>query len=150
MLLTLFIFATAAPSGGHLNPTITFATLCTGHTKAFRALLYVIAQVRAATGTAPVPRRLTRRAGGVQCVGAVVGSLLAKEVLPDATVDAIHLGACALGDNMTTTGGLISEMFFTLILLFVAYGCAFDERQGAIFGPVRWPAPKRRYNRCGA
>ena len=46
ILLTLFIFATAAPSGGHLNPTITFATMCTGHTPPFRALIYVIAQVR--------------------------------------------------------------------------------------------------------
>lgn len=49
MLLTLFIWAAAAPSGGHMNPTITMATMMTGHTSVFRALLYFLAQVSART-----------------------------------------------------------------------------------------------------
>lgn len=30
LLLSAFIYATAAPSGGHLNPTITFCTMLSG------------------------------------------------------------------------------------------------------------------------
>lgn len=85
-----------------------------------------------------VPFKLTSPRGLRQIAGAVVGALLMKEVLPSAAEDAINLGACALGDNLSTSGALVNEVLFTMVLLFVAYGCAFDERQGAVFGPVRW------------
>jgi glycerol uptake facilitator-like aquaporin len=42
--ITLFIFAAAPASGGHLNPFITLATLTAGLSTFPRSLLYIIAQ----------------------------------------------------------------------------------------------------------
>lgn len=43
-LLSLFIYASAPASGGHINPTITFATMTTGLIEFPRAILYLCAQ----------------------------------------------------------------------------------------------------------
>lgn len=43
-LLSLFIYASAPASGGHVNPTITFATMTTGLIEFPRAILYLCAQ----------------------------------------------------------------------------------------------------------
>lgn len=45
LVITLFIYATAAPTGGHLNPLITFSTLLTGLSGFSRSVLYILAQV---------------------------------------------------------------------------------------------------------
>lgn len=42
--LTLFIFAAAPASGGHLNPAITLATFFAGLSTLPRTILYVVAQ----------------------------------------------------------------------------------------------------------
>ena len=44
-LLSLFILAAAPSSGGHINPTITFATHLAGLTEFSRAVLYLTAQL---------------------------------------------------------------------------------------------------------
>lgn len=44
LLLTLFIYALAPASGGHVNPIITFATMCAGLTGFSRGILYMTAQ----------------------------------------------------------------------------------------------------------
>lgn len=43
-LLSLFIYACSPSSGGHLNPTITFATMTTGLIEFPRAVLYLCGQ----------------------------------------------------------------------------------------------------------
>lgn len=43
-LLSLFIYACSPSSGGHINPTITFATLTTGLIELPRAVLYMSGQ----------------------------------------------------------------------------------------------------------
>lgn len=43
-LLSLFIYATAPASGGHVNPLITFSTVTTGLTAFPRGALYIICQ----------------------------------------------------------------------------------------------------------
>ena len=52
LLLTLLIFTCGPPSGGHLNPTITMATVMTGHTSVYRGVLYLIAQILGGIGGA--------------------------------------------------------------------------------------------------
>ena len=47
-LLSLFIYAMAPSSGGHINPVITFATVMTGLTGFSRGVLYLIAQTAGA------------------------------------------------------------------------------------------------------
>lgn len=44
-LLSLFIYASAPASGGHVNPTITFATMTTGLIEFPRAILYLCGQI---------------------------------------------------------------------------------------------------------
>jgi glycerol uptake facilitator-like aquaporin len=39
------VYAFANVSGGHLNPAVSFALMCTGHMKWWKALLYMVAQV---------------------------------------------------------------------------------------------------------
>lgn len=43
-LLSIFIYATAPATGGHLNPFITFCTITTGLTGFSRGILYMIGQ----------------------------------------------------------------------------------------------------------
>jgi glycerol uptake facilitator-like aquaporin len=43
-MLSLFIFALAPASGGHVNPLITFTTMTTGLTGFSRGILYITAQ----------------------------------------------------------------------------------------------------------
>ena len=43
-LLSLFIYACSPASGGHINPTITFATMTTGLIEFPRAILYICGQ----------------------------------------------------------------------------------------------------------
>lgn len=43
-LVSLFVFAMAPSSGGHVNPLITFTTMTTGLTGFCRGVLYIIAQ----------------------------------------------------------------------------------------------------------
>lgn len=118
ILLTLFIFAAAAPSGGHMNPTITFATMCTGHTSAFRCLLYFIAQM----------------------IGSVVGSVLMRIVIgwDSDSIAPNQMALCGIG-TLTPSGALVAEVMFTFILLFPAFGIAFEPKQGQLFGPIGAP-----------
>merc|ERR1712216_589873 len=40
---------------------------------------------------------------------------------------------------MGTSEALVAEIMFSLFLLFIAYGVAFDPKQGALFGPLGAP-----------
>ena len=39
------VYITANVSGGHLNPAVTVATVCTGHISLIKAAAYIVAQV---------------------------------------------------------------------------------------------------------
>eukprot|EP00898_Chlorokybus_atmophyticus_P007166 jgi/Chlat1/7450/Chrsp6S07497 len=129
-ILTLFILASAAASGGHINPSITVSTMIAGLTTPARAMLYVPAQV----------------------LGAILGASLLRGILPVATQDAWHLGACMLKQalplgpdgalqvvGLSTGSGILSEAAFTFMLLFVAFGVALDPKQRQVFGPILAP-----------
>lgn len=76
LLLPIFIFSTAAASGGHLNPTITFATMFTKLLTPIRGIIYVIAQ----------------------CTGSIIATELLKIIIGETTADQVNLGICTLGD----------------------------------------------------
>eukprot|EP00937_MAST-01D_sp_MAST-1D-sp2_P007432 g7432.t1 len=111
-LLGFYIICFAAPSGGHINPLITWATVATGHTPAVRGLMYTAAQA----------------------TGGVLGALVFHRVSPEG----LRLAACSIGE-MAAADAFLAEVFFSIALLVVAYGIAFDARQGQIFGPVLAP-----------
>ena len=122
-LLSLFIFCFAASSGAHFNPLISWATMLTGHTPVARALLYTVAQT----------------------CGATIGAALIKSALPDATIKWTEntygqgeLAGCAANDR--SFGEVVCiEFIFSMVLLFAAYGTAFNARQGEVFGPILAP-----------
>mmetsp|Transcript_19061 Transcript_19061/g.26814 ORF Transcript_19061/g.26814 Transcript_19061/m.26814 type:complete len:158 (+) Transcript_19061:158-631(+) len=117
------ILSFAASSGGHLNPMISFATTLTGHTPAARGLLYIAAQM----------------------LGAVIGASIMKDALPDETINWTKnsrgqgaLAGCAAGD-LSGKQQFLLEFGFGMFVIIVAYGTAFDARQGKIFGPILAP-----------
>ena len=112
LLLGFYIICFAAPSGGHINPLITWATAATGHTPVARALLYTAAQA----------------------VGGILGAHVFERISPVGLARA----ACSIGD-MAPTDAFLAEIFFSTALLVVAYGIAFDARQGQLFGPILAP-----------
>lgn len=55
-IITLFIYALAPASGGHVNPLITFTTMITGLTAFSRGVLYMVAQTLGAAAAGGLVR----------------------------------------------------------------------------------------------
>ena len=112
LTIAVMVSATAAISGGHLNPAVSLGALAAGKINVFAAVGYIVAQV----------------------LGGVVGALLLKAVVPGQALDAVHLGTPALGPGVSTAQGLLVEAVLTFFLMFVIYGTAFDPRGPAAPG----------------
>lgn len=116
IMLTLLIFTAAAPSGGHMNPTISWATAFTGHTTILRAACYT----------------------AVQLIGSILGTVLMRVIVGWDRATMADLAGCSHG-SMTHGQAFVAEAVFTLCLIFFAFGIAFEPKQGQIFGPVLAP-----------
>lgn len=115
-LLTLFIYQFASSSGAHLNSLITIASLFSGHIPIVRGFLYIVVQV----------------------CGAMAGAYIMYESVEHSTSQGLALATCQTGP-LHNNQALAIEFFFSLSLLFVIYGMAFNIRQKEIFGPVLPP-----------
>lgn len=104
LTIALLVAATAKVSGGHINPAVTFGAWVTGKINLTRAIMYVVAQL----------------------VGAIVGALLLKAVIPTAAQG--NLGAHGLGFGVTAGGGLVAEIVLTFALVFVVFATAMDPK----------------------
>ncbi len=113
-VVAFMIFATATTSGGHLNPTISFATMLAGLTEFPRFVIYVLAQVTAA----------------------ILASLVAKSSLPSATVESTVLAMCSIGTQQTEGEALTLEIICDFWILFIAFGVALDERYDSYIGVI--------------
>lgn len=102
--IALLVAATAKVSGGHINPAVTFGALITGKINVGKAVMYVVAQL----------------------VGAIVGAVLLKLVIPAAAQG--NLGAHGLGAGITAGGGLLAEIVLTFALVFVVFATAMDPK----------------------
>jgi MIP family channel proteins len=103
--------ATAAVSGGHLNPAVTFGLLLAKRIDVLNAIGYIIAQ----------------------CVGGVVAGFTALYLTSEAVV---KTGTPALDRFMTVPQGIVAEAIATFFLVFVVLGTAVDRRapkMGALF-----------------
>lgn len=74
-LLTLFIMAAGPGSGGHVNPTITFATMVTGHTGFSRGRL------KHTQGKQGCIEKLIEPLGILYLVGQTIGAAVAGGIL---------------------------------------------------------------------
>src|SRR3989338_2095560 len=106
LAIAVMVSATAAVSGGHLNPAVTIGLLCANKINIATAINYVAAQ----------------------CLGGMPAAALLKICLPAAALTAVNMGTPALASGITVTMGLITEMILTFFLVFVVYGTAVDKR----------------------
>ncbi|KAI9147359.1 putative aquaporin TIP2-1 [Paramyrothecium foliicola] len=131
-LLTVFIYATAAGTGGHMNPMITFSAMI--------------------SGICPVPRGLfclknlhtceanDKGEGIIYLIGQTTGSALAGGLLRGTwgRERAIRFqgGGCFYDTSqITASQAFLNEITSSFILLYLAYGVGLDPRQALVFGP---------------
>jgi aquaporin TIP len=103
--------ATAAISGGHLNPAVTIGLWSAGKIDAQNAVGYVISQVL----------------GSFAAVGMLALTL-------GDNVRAVQYGSPMLGEGVSIGSGLLIEAILTFFLVFVIYGTAVDKRAPKLAG----------------
>ncbi len=114
LTIAVMASATAAVSGGHLNPAVTFGALLAKKIDAVNAVGYIVSQ----------------------CLGGIVAAALLKMCIPLEALEAVSMGTPALGDGVSTGMGLLMEIVLTFFLVFVVFGTAIDARApkvGALF-----------------
>ncbi|KAI5060348.1 hypothetical protein GOP47_0024768 [Adiantum capillus-veneris] len=111
LIYTMCIVAAAPLSGGHLNPSFSFACILIGHISPLRGLLYIVAQ----------------------SAGSVLGALFVRAAVPSDVAQMYYLGGCLLKQqvvdaNLNTISSvgadsgpaLVAELFFSFLLIAVA------------------------------
>jgi aquaporin TIP len=116
LAIATLVGATAAISGGHINPAVTFALIVTGRTKLTVGVVYMAAQL----------------------LGAVVGAFILDMVVIDAVSDPSNLGSTALNDAAleSTGAGVAVEAMLTFVLVFTVFATAVDKRGLGHVAPV--------------
>ncbi len=112
LTLAVMVSATAAISGGHINPAVTLGALLGGKIDVPNAIGYIIAQ----------------------CLGGIVAAALIKLAMPAAALAAVGMGTPALGEGISAGMGLVMEIILTFFLVFVVYGTAIDGRAPKVGG----------------
>lgn len=113
LVLGAMIFATAAISGGHLNPAVTFSFWLSGKISAVNAVFYIASQVLASFA-----------AGGALLY--IFGDRAAS----------FNLGAPILGADVGIQVALILEAVLTAALVFAVFATVVDRRGPVSFGPL--------------
>ena len=106
LAIAVMVSATAAVSGGHLNPAVTIGLFFAKKIDAVNSIGYVIAQ----------------------CLGAIAAAFVIKLCLPASVLTAVNMGTPSLGQGISVGMGIITEIVLTFFLVFVVYGTAVDKR----------------------
>ncbi|KAM7258342.1 hypothetical protein ACFE04_014083 [Oxalis oulophora] len=126
IVVTIILLATFPVSGGHINPTVTFAALFCGLISVSRAVIYILAQ----------------------CIGAILGALALKAVVNSNIERSYSLGGChvtslAQGPDghdieigMELSQALWMEIICVFVFLYSSVWMAFDPRQVQRIGRV--------------
>ena len=104
--IAVMVSATAAISGGHLNPAVGVAAWVTKKIEGKNALGYII----------------------FQCLGAIFAASLLKLAVPSDALQAVGMGIPALGQKENYVMGFVTEFILTFFLVFVVFGTAMDYR----------------------
>ena len=106
--IATLVGGTAAISGGHLNPAVTFAAVMTGRTKPAVGVVYVAAQL----------------------LGAIVGVFLLDILVIDTVTDPSNLGATSINSAAleSTGAAVVVEAILTFVLVFTVFATAIDKR----------------------
>ncbi len=95
--IAVMVSATAAISGGHLNPAVTFGAWLTGKLDSKSAVGYTISQ----------------------CLGAIFAASLLQLAIPTEALQAVGMGTPTLGKGVSPFMGLVMEFILTFFLVFV-------------------------------
>lgn len=112
LTIAVMVAATAAISGGHLNPAVTIGALVTKKIDAMNAVGYIVAQ----------------------CLGSIVGAAAIKAALPHQILLSVGMGTPSLAGDVTGVQGILIEAVLTFFLMFVVYGTAIDPRGPGLAG----------------
>ncbi len=112
LTIAVMVSATAAVSGGHLNPAVTVGLFCAKKIDLENTLGYVAAQ----------------------CLGAILAAAAIKLCIPGPALRAVGMGTPALGTGITAGMGLLTEIILTFFVVFVVYGTAVDQRAPKVGG----------------
>jgi aquaporin Z len=112
IILAIAITATAATSGGHINPAVTIGLAAWGKVPWRRVPLYVIAQ----------------------CVGSAIAAVLLRVLFSPDAVAATGLGTPAPAPGVSLGTVLLLEAVMTFLLVFAVCGTAVDPRAPKIGG----------------
>jgi len=93
-------------SGGHFNPAVTFGFVVTRRIEARLAATYWFAQL----------------------IGAVLAAFMLSWLLPQNQVDAVNLGAPAVGNGIGAGSAVVIEGVLTFFLVWVIFATAADPR----------------------
>src|SRR5580692_10290653 len=91
LAIGVMVSATAAVSGGHLNPAVTIGLWSAKKIDTVNAVGYVMAQ----------------------CLGAIAAAALIKLAVPQAALAAVNMGTPALGHGISVQMGLVTETILT-------------------------------------
>lgn len=102
--LVAVIYAFANVSGGHLNPAVSFALMCTGHMRWWKCLMYICAQI----------------------LGAIFGALIYAALIPRLTIGFGNSSPGCFGPSKGTTWGEVFgwETMMTFLLVMTVYASA--------------------------
>ncbi|HEX6547899.1 MAG TPA: aquaporin [Candidatus Dormibacteraeota bacterium] len=112
LTIAVMASATAAISGGHLNPAVTAGVLAAGRISPVNAAGYWVSQL----------------------LGAVAAAFLIQAVIPSAALHAVNLGTPAPAAGISGPSALLMEAVLTFFLMFVIYGTAVDRRAPKMAG----------------
>ena len=112
IVLSVMITCTMGISGGHLNPAVTLGFLATGRIDAKRAGLYIVSQL----------------------VGAVLGGLAIKALLPGPMVRATIAGTPQLAGTITLPLAIGMEALLTFFLVSAVFGTCVNPDAPKIGG----------------
>jgi len=110
--LAAMMSATAAISGGHLNPALTFGLFLARKIDRSTAISFIISQ----------------------CLGALVAMMILQLTMPTVSLAAVWFGTPKLGVNISVIQGLFAEFVLTFLLMFVFYGTMIDQRAPKVGG----------------
>ena len=112
LAIAVMVSATAAVSGGHLNPAVTFGALVARKIDVLNGIGYIVAQ----------------------CLGGIAAAYVLKLAIPEQVLAATSFGVPVVTKGATVTQALFTEIVLTFFLVFVVFGTAIDKRAPKVGG----------------
>ena len=112
LAIAVMVSATAAVSGGHLNPAVTFGAFLAKKINVLTGIAYIIAQ----------------------CLGAILAAYVIRLVIPEQVLIATTYGTPVVTKGITVTEALVTETILTFFLVFVVFGTLMDRRAPKVGG----------------